>query len=134
MPPSDYGSYRRRRSRLAARGLGRPHATHRAGQAQSYCNQAVSAPINRSLTRNARRWRDEALILEFFGISIPVVRIAGGMLVTAMGWKLLSEGAGSNHEPLHDAADVGAANDSFYPLTLPLTVGPGAISVALTIG
>jgi multiple antibiotic resistance protein len=86
------------------------------------------------LTRNARRWRDEALILEFFGISIPVVRIAGGMLVTAMGWKLLSEGAGSNHEPLHDAADVGAANDSFYPLTLPLTVGPGAISVALTIG
>jgi multiple antibiotic resistance protein len=73
-------------------------------------------------------------ILEFFGISIPVVRVAGGMLVTAMGWKLLSEGAGASHEPLHDAADAGAANDGFYPLTLPLTVGPGAISVALTIG
>jgi multiple antibiotic resistance protein len=75
-----------------------------------------------------------SLILEFFGISIPVVRVAGGLLVTAMGWKLLSEGAGSSREPLHDAADAGAANDSFYPLTLPLTVGPGAISVALTIG
>jgi multiple antibiotic resistance protein len=75
-----------------------------------------------------------SLILEFFGISIPVVRVAGGMLVTAMGWKLLNEGAGASHEPLHDAADAGAANDSFYPLTLPLTVGPGAISVALTIG
>jgi multiple antibiotic resistance protein len=75
-----------------------------------------------------------SLIPEFFGISIPVVRVAGGMLVTAMGWKLLSEGAGASHEPLHDAADAGAANDSFYPLTLPLTVGPGAISVALTIG
>jgi len=75
-----------------------------------------------------------SLILEFFGISIPVVRVAGGLLVTAMGWKLLSEGAGSGHEPLRDEADARAANDSFYPLTLPLTVGPGAISVALTIG
>jgi multiple antibiotic resistance protein len=75
-----------------------------------------------------------SLILEFFGISIPVVRVAGGLLVTAMGWKLLSEGAGSSQEPLRDAADAGAANDGFYPLTLPLTVGPGAISVALTIG
>ena len=75
-----------------------------------------------------------SLILEFFGISIPVVRVAGGLLVTAMGWKLLSEGAGSGHEPLCDEADARAANDSFYPLTLPLTVGPGAISVALTIG
>jgi multiple antibiotic resistance protein len=75
-----------------------------------------------------------SLILEFFGISIPVVRVAGGLLVTAMGWKLLSEGTGSSREPLHDAADAGAAHDGFYPLTLPLTVGPGAISVALTIG
>jgi multiple antibiotic resistance protein len=75
-----------------------------------------------------------SLILEFFGISIPVVRVAGGMLVTAMGWKLLSEGASASREPLHGETDVRAANDSFYPLTLPLTVGPGAISVALTIG
>jgi multiple antibiotic resistance protein len=76
-----------------------------------------------------------SLILEFFGISIPVViRVAGGMLVTAMGWRLLSEGGAPSDEPLHDAADAGAANDGFYPLTLPLTVGPGAISVALTIG
>jgi multiple antibiotic resistance protein len=75
-----------------------------------------------------------SLILEFFGISIPVVRVAGGLLVTAMGWKLLSEGAGSGREPPQVAGNAGAANDSFYPLTLPLTVGPGAISVALTIG
>jgi multiple antibiotic resistance protein len=80
-----------------------------------------------------------SLILEFFGLSIPVVRVAGGLLVTAMGWKLLSEGGNpgggsGSHEALHEAGDAGAANDSFYPLTLPLTVGPGAISVALTIG
>jgi multiple antibiotic resistance protein len=79
-----------------------------------------------------------SLILEFFGLSIPVVRVAGGLLVTAMGWKLLNEGGGSSRssspQELHEAGDAGAANDSFYPLTLPLTVGPGAISVALTIG
>jgi multiple antibiotic resistance protein len=75
-----------------------------------------------------------SFILEFFGISIPVVRVAGGLLVTAMGWKLLSEGARSNSEPIHDAANAGAANDSFYPLTLSLTVGPGSLSVAVTIG
>jgi multiple antibiotic resistance protein len=75
-----------------------------------------------------------SLILEFFGISIPVVRVAGGLLVTTVGWKLLSAGAGSSHEPLHGAADAGVSVDSFYPLTLPLTIGPGAISVALTIG
>jgi multiple antibiotic resistance protein len=79
-----------------------------------------------------------SLILEFFGLSIPVVRVAGGLLVTAMGWKLLNEGGNpggaSGKQALHEASDAGAANDSFYPLTLPLTVGPGAISVALTIG
>jgi hypothetical protein len=61
-----------------------------------------------------------SLTLEFFGISIPVVRV-------------VSEGGGPSDESLHDAADAGAANDSLYPLTLPLAVGPGAISVALTI-
>ncbi len=75
-----------------------------------------------------------SLILEFFGISIPVVRVAGGLLVTAMGWKLLSEGIGPSREALHESDDPQTANESFYPLTLPLTVGPGAISVALTIG
>ena len=34
-----------------------------------------------------------SLILEFFGITVPVVRVAGGALVAAMGWKLLNEGA-----------------------------------------
>ncbi|HTZ04038.1 MAG TPA: MarC family protein [Xanthobacteraceae bacterium] len=74
-------------------------------------------------------------ILEFFGLTVPVVRVAGGLLVASMGWKLLNEAS----EP-PERADVKAEargtsiGDSFYPLTLPLTVGPGSISVALTIG
>jgi multiple antibiotic resistance protein len=72
-------------------------------------------------------------LLGFFGISLPVVRIGGGIVVTALGWKLL------NAEPSADqdhaqAAARSTAPDSFYPLTMPLTVGPGSMSVAITLG
>jgi multiple antibiotic resistance protein len=74
-------------------------------------------------------------ILEFFGLTVPVVRVAGGLLVAAMGWKLLND---NNEPPEHrevkEEARTTTIGDSFYPLTLPLTVGPGSISVALTIG
>ncbi len=75
-----------------------------------------------------------SFILEFFGISVPVVRVAGGMLVTAMGWKLLAEPSGPKRDELHETEAPDPLKESFYPLTLPLTVGPGAISVALTVG
>ena len=75
-----------------------------------------------------------SVILEFFGITLPVVRVAGGMLVTAMGWKMFGEPSGSKQDAGREVEQPEAIIDSFYPLTLPLTVGPGAISVALTIG
>jgi multiple antibiotic resistance protein len=75
-----------------------------------------------------------SVILEFFGITLPVVRVAGGMLVTAMGWKMFGEPGGSKQDAGDGAEEPEVIIDSFYPLTLPLTVGPGAISVALTIG
>ncbi|HUA89743.1 MAG TPA: MarC family protein [Steroidobacteraceae bacterium] len=74
-------------------------------------------------------------LLEFFGIRLPVVRIAGGLVVTALGWKLLTQEDFSDHP---DSADLPARSrkngGSFYPLTMPLTVGPGSMSVAITIG
>jgi multiple antibiotic resistance protein len=75
-----------------------------------------------------------SVILEFFGITLPVVRVAGGMLVTAMGWKMFGEPGGPKQDAGDGAEEPEVIIDSFYPLTLPLTVGPGAISVALTIG
>jgi multiple antibiotic resistance protein len=72
-------------------------------------------------------------VLEFFGITIPAVRVAGGALVACMGWKLLNGGAAST-DPAPEVTTSHETNDAFYPLTLPLTVGPGSISVALTIG
>jgi multiple antibiotic resistance protein len=73
-------------------------------------------------------------VLGFFGVSLPIVRVAGGLVVTAFGWKLLNSPAQTEHE--HDAQQAAAHDDpdTFYPLTMPLTVGPGSISVAVTIG
>ena len=117
-------------------------------------NPVGSAPLFLSLTRYAALSERHALarrvainsffllvgsmlvgshVLEFFGISLPVVRLGGGAVVTAFGWKLLNSG----DEP--DGAKASASSmqrvpDAFYPLTMPLTVGPGSISVAITLG
>lgn len=72
-------------------------------------------------------------VLHFFGVSIPVIQVAGGLVVSATGWSLLSQ-----HDPdtkERKALDAAAATQqAFYPLTLPITVGPGSISVAITVG
>ena len=72
-------------------------------------------------------------VLGVFGISLPVVRIGGGVVVTALGWRLLN----SEPSPDRDEAAKGPGAtipDAFYPLTMPLTVGPGSMSVAITLG
>jgi multiple antibiotic resistance protein len=73
-------------------------------------------------------------LLQFFGIELPVVRIAGGLVVTALGWKLLTEEQWSDHGEANVQPGGPRQIGSFYPLTMPLTVGPGSISVAITIG
>jgi multiple antibiotic resistance protein len=72
-------------------------------------------------------------VLQFFGISLPVVRIGGGLVVTVFGWKLLNSDARPDGDHT-EARSVSTIPDSFYPLTMPLTVGPGSISVAITLG
>ena len=74
-------------------------------------------------------------VLDMFGLSVPIVQVAGGLIVCALGWDILRQ---ETTEPAPappaaaDATDV--ATRAFYPLTLPLTVGPGTISVAITLG
>ena len=75
-------------------------------------------------------------ILGFFGISLPVVQVGGGLVVISTGWSLLrqtdDDGATDNtNRPCNDANYM---RQAFYPLTLPLTVGPGSIAVAITVG
>jgi multiple antibiotic resistance protein len=75
-------------------------------------------------------------LLAFFGISIPIVRVAGGLVLLATGWRLLHAGDEPDAPPstLTDAWRGETAKRGFYPLTFPLTVGPGSISVAITLG
>ena len=73
-------------------------------------------------------------VLEFFGITLPVVRIAGGLVVAAFGWQLLHASEGTAEEREKRNSQSSPQIDAFYPLTMPLTVGPGSISVAVTLG
>jgi multiple antibiotic resistance protein len=74
-------------------------------------------------------------VLSFFGISIPVVQVGGGLVVTAAGWTLLNQSTANDRQSVgHTVSCKDALHDAFYPLTLPLTVGPGSISVAITLG
>jgi len=74
-------------------------------------------------------------VLSFFGISIPVVQVGGGLIVIATGWAMLEQKEENDRGAVgrtFTSADV--LREAFYPLTLPLTVGPGSISVAITLG
>jgi multiple antibiotic resistance protein len=73
-------------------------------------------------------------LLVFFGIELPVVRIVGGMVITALGWKLLTQEQWSDHPSQEVPAEALQRAGAFYPLTMPLTVGPGSMSVAISIG
>ena len=75
-----------------------------------------------------------SVILDFFGISLPVIQIAGGLVLAATGWSLLNQrdddsDGKQSPETLEDALE-----HAFFPLTLPITVGPGCISIAITLG
>jgi len=75
-----------------------------------------------------------AHVLNFFGVSLPVVQVGGGLVVVSMGWGMLMEKEGVQNVTRGDVQSPEVFRRAFYPLTLPLTVGPGAISVAITLG
>jgi len=75
-------------------------------------------------------------ILAFLGISLPVVQVGGGLVLATTGWAMLKQkDEDSTKSEVHRTVDVqDLFRKAFYPLTLPLTVGPGSISVAITLG
>ncbi|MDR3746855.1 MAG: MarC family protein [Acidobacteriota bacterium] len=118
-------------------------------------NPIGDAPIFLSLTRNYPQAAQEILsrkiaaygfallavsflfgseILSFFGITLVVIQITGGLIVAVTGWTLLNQQApASSGEQSADTLED-ALQHAFYPLTLPITVGPGCISIAITLG
>ena len=71
-------------------------------------------------------------VLAFFGIAIYAVQIGGGLVVAATGWSLLNRDTGRAKMEAPEEEQI--LENAFYPFTLPITVGPGSISVAITLG
>ncbi|MGR7997004.1 MULTISPECIES: MarC family protein [unclassified Xanthobacter] len=75
-----------------------------------------------------------AKVLLFFGVTLPVLRVAGGLVVASVGWHMLHSDDKPADKTATDSLDDSEALDqAFYPLTLPLTVGPGAIATAIAL-
>ena len=79
-------------------------------------------------------------ILQFFGISVEILQCVGGAVLVAMGWQLLNKS--DDKREVRNADIAQAAQDcvqtywqsrAFYPLTFPITVGPGSVAVMLTL-
>ena len=82
-----------------------------------------------------------AAILNFFGISLPIVELSGGIVVAAMGWGVLNErSAGAQSRSKEEETGPAVEPDTshleegvFYPFTFPITSGPGTLVGLLTL-
>jgi len=83
-------------------------------------------------------------LLAFFGISLPIMQVSGGIVIAMIGWSLLNQQDSSPSQDKTNAADAAAPaitkaqisslqEKAFYPLTFPITAGPGCIVVMLTL-
>jgi multiple antibiotic resistance protein len=79
-----------------------------------------------------------AYVLGFFGVTLPVLRVAGGFIVAGAGLRMLNAPDATEQRrsetPEPKSIDVAPSRLAFYPLTMPLTTGPGTISVAISLG
>jgi multiple antibiotic resistance protein len=76
------------------------------------------------------------LVLRFFGISLPVVQVSGGLALAAMGWQLLNQEEADEKQapPEFDGSGLRSLEQKvFYPFTFPITAGPGCIVVMVTL-
>jgi multiple antibiotic resistance protein len=121
-------------------------------------NPAATAPIFLSLTEGAtpttrailsRRIARNAVllmigamlvgsfVLDLFGISLPIVRVGGGLIVAANAWRLLNANTPSldSRQSLAEGfTPEHALRQAFYPLTFPISCGPGSLAAAITVG
>ena len=74
-------------------------------------------------------------VLDFFGVSIGAVQLGGGLVVMISGWRILNQQSSVSDRNVDPRPSTEAIlSQAFYPLTMPLTVGPGSIAVAITLG
>jgi multiple antibiotic resistance protein len=80
-------------------------------------------------------------LLSFFGISLPIMQVSGGIVIAMIGWSLLNQ-KDSAPSPEKTEAALPAVTEAeiaslkgkaFYPFTFPITAGPGTLVVMLTL-
>jgi multiple antibiotic resistance protein len=81
-------------------------------------------------------------LLSFFGISLPIMQVSGGIVIAMIGWGLLNQ---TEDEPNPEKTSTSATpavtpgqirdldDKAFYPFTFPITAGPGSIVIMLTL-
>jgi multiple antibiotic resistance protein len=80
-------------------------------------------------------------LLSFFGVSLPIMQVSGGIVIAMIGWSLLNQkdttpnpsATGLAVPAVTDAEIAALKSKSFYPFTFPITAGPGCIVVMLTL-
>ena len=75
-------------------------------------------------------------MLKFFGISLPVMQVSGGLALAAMGWRMLNQEQPDTKDERTEVRDAGLGSlegKIFYPFTFPITAGPGCIVVMVTL-
>ncbi len=86
-------------------------------------------------------WFAGTAVLNMFGISIPGLRIAGGLIVAFIGFRMLFPVSKLHDSPevkhKQDELDSSASNDApiniaFVPIAMPGTAGPGTIAVIIS--
>jgi multiple antibiotic resistance protein len=70
-------------------------------------------------------------VLHFFGISLPVLKIAGGLIVANTAWGMVTSTARMTPAESHEA--ISKEDISLTPLAMPLLSGPGAIGVVMAL-
>lgn len=79
-----------------------------------------------------------SFVLDFFGISLPIVRVGGGLVVAMYGWNLLHARPDSESEATQVCVEgysyEQGVKQAFYPLTFPVSCGPGSMATAITLG
>ncbi len=75
-----------------------------------------------------------ASLMSFFGVSIEALRVAGGLVVAATAWQMLSNPQEKEDRKQEQAQPAVDANDiAFFPLTMPFTTGPGTIATSIAL-
>ena len=77
-------------------------------------------------------------ILNFFGISLPIVQLSGGIVIASMGWATLNDTSDSRKkleetDALAETPNSDLEQKVFYPFTFPITSGPGTLVAMLTL-